>query len=195
MGRKIFIWVGNPQETSLCHGLADAFQKGTEAQGADIRRMQVRDMQFDPDLSEGYNQRKTLEPCLEEWRDNITWADHLCWIYPQWWGGMPAKMKGVVDRAFLPGFAMEYHTNDPFWDPLLKGRTADLIMTADTPAWYDQILYGRPAMKQARRLVLNFSGIRPVRTLQVGTVKGASDKKLQKWLTAAEKRGIKAGRT
>ena len=28
------------------------------------------------------------------------------------WGGMPAKMKGVLDRAYLPGFAFSYHETD-----------------------------------------------------------------------------------
>ena len=194
MGKKIFIWVGHPSDTSLSHGMADAYERGAKQQGAEVRRMHLHDMAFDPDLTFGYKQRKDLEPCLEEWRENILWAEHVCWAYPMWWGGMPAKMKGVLDRAFLPGFAMEYHENDPWWDALLKGRSADVLLTSDAPAFYDQIVYGRPAKNQVTNLVLKFSGIKPVRTLQVGTVKTASETKIQRWLKAAEKRGRKAGR-
>lgn len=189
---KIFIWVGHPRETSLSHAMADAYERGAREAGAETRRMNLHDMQFDPDLTNGYHQRKDHEPCLTEWRENILWADHLCWAYPQWWGGMPAKMKGVLDRAFLPGFAMNYHTEDPWWDKLLTGRSADVIITADAPEFFDKLAYGAPAQRQVKKMVLEFSGIKPVRTLQVGTVKTANEQKIQKWLKTAQHRGHKA---
>ncbi|MEM0985480.1 MAG: NAD(P)H-dependent oxidoreductase [Pseudomonadota bacterium] len=191
---KISVWVGHPRQDSLSHGMADAFTRGAEEAGADVRRQNLFEMDFDPDLQEGYHARKQLEPCLVQWRENIQWANHLCWAYPVWWGSMPAKMKGVVDRAFLPGFAMEYPEGNPFWRKLLKGRSADILLTSDAPAWFDQISNRRPAMNQATHSVLNFSGIKPVRTLQVGTVKTANEKKIQSWLDAAYRRGLKAGR-
>lgn len=192
MSKNIFIWVGHPNENSLSHGMSDAYARGAEENGADIRRMNVHDMQFDTDLTYGYHKRKDLEPCLEQWRENILWANHLCWAYPQWWGAMPAKMKGVIDRAFLPGFAMEYHTDDPWWDKLLAGRSADVLMTADMPAFYDQLRHGRPARKQVKNLIFEFSGIKPVKVLQVGTVKTADDAQINKWLDKAYKCGVKA---
>ena len=194
MTAKIFLWVGHPRETSLSHGMADAYQRGAEEQGAEVRRMHLNEMQFDPDLTYGYHQRKDHEPCLTVWQDHLTWCTHTCWAYPIWWGNMPAKMKGVIDRAFLPGFAMEYHQDDPWWDRLLKGRSGDLLLTSDAPAWFDKIMYGRPAANQAKRAVMKFAGISPVKVLQVGTVKTASDKKIQKWLDQAYKMGVKAGR-
>lgn len=194
MASRIFIWVGHPRASSLSHGLADAYARGAGAGGAEIRRMNLSEMSFDPDLTEGYHRRKTLEPCLVEWRENVRWADRVCWAYPQWWGGMPAKMKGVLDRAFLPGFAMNYHESDPFWDRLLTGRSADVLMTSDAPAWYDRVMYGRAAGRQVERLVLKFSGIKPVHTLQFGPVKTASEAKIAGWLKAAEKAGARAAR-
>ena len=174
--------------------MADSYTRGAISEGAEVRRMNLSEMRFDPDLTEGYHSRKTLEPCLETWRENLTWCNHTCWAYPYWWGGMPAKMKGVIDRSFLPGFAMQYHENDPWWDKLLTGRSADVMITSDSPAWFDQIMYGRPGKKQVENLILKFSGIKPVRTLQVGTVKTASEGKIADWLRKAYKRGADAGR-
>ncbi|MAP95696.1 MAG: NADPH:quinone reductase [Ponticaulis sp.] len=191
MSKRIFIWVGHPRETSLASSLADAYTEGALLKGAEVRRMNLHDMSFDPDLTNGYHQRKDLEPCLEDWRENILWADHLAWFYPQWWGGMPAKMKGVLDRAFLPGFAMNYHTEDPWWDKLLKGRSADVFITADAPAFFDRLAYGRPAANQVTNLVLKFSGITPVRTFQFGIVKSAGPDKIRRWLNTAQKRAHK----
>lgn len=192
MSARIFIWVGHPRENSLSHGMADAYQRGAEAEGAEIRRMQLHEMDFDPDLTFGYQQRKTLEPCLEAWQEHVTWASHVCWAYPYWWGSMPAKMKGVIDRAFLPGFAMRYHETGPWWDKLLKGRSADVLITADSPAWFDRLAYGRPGKNQVENLVLKYAGIKPVHTLQVGTVKTARPGKVEHWLKQAEARGRRA---
>ena len=191
---KIFIWVGHPRATSLSHGMADAYEEGAREQGADIRRMHLRDMSFDPDLEEGYHSRKELEDCLLEWRENILWADHLCWAYPVWWGSMPAKMKGVIDRAFLPRFAMDYPEGKLLPVPLLTGRSADLLLTSDAPAWYDQIVNNRPAKAQAKNTVLKFAGVKPTKTLQVGTVKTASPEKIEKWIRQARQRGVAAAR-
>tara|TARA_R100000365_G_C2746942_1_gene76457 strand:+ start:2487 stop:3116 length:630 start_codon:yes stop_codon:yes gene_type:complete len=194
MPARIFVFVGHPRSASLSHGLADAYQRGAEAQGAEVRRMNLSDMQFDPDLTEGYHARKTLEPCLEEWRENLSWSNHTCWAYPQWWGGMPAKMKGVIDRCFLPGYAMKYHDNDPFWDRLLAGRRADVLMTSDAPVWFDRLSNGRAAKLQVQKPVLHFAGIKPARILQVGPVKTATEAHIAKWLKQAEARGAQAAR-
>jgi len=194
MPARIFVFVGHPRATSLSHGLADAYQRGAESQGAEIRRMNLHDMQFDPDLTEGYHARKTLEPCLETWRDSLSWSNHTSWVYPQWWGGMPAKMKGVLDRCFLPGYAMQYHDKDPFWDRLLAGRSADVLMTSDAPVWFDQLTYSRAAKKQVQKPVMNFVGIKPMRLLQVGPVKTAKEATISKWLAKAEARGASAAK-
>jgi putative NADPH-quinone reductase len=190
----LFIFVGHPRATSLSQALADAYEAGARAAGASVRRMDLNAMAFDPDLTEGYKARKTLEPDLEAWREAVAGARKIALFYPQWWGGMPAKMKGVFDRAYLPGFAMRYHEKGPFWDRLLTGRSAEVFLTADTPPWWDRFVYGRPAARQVERLVLNFAGIKPVIIREFGPVKLASERKIAGWIKSAEARGAAAGR-
>jgi NAD(P)H dehydrogenase (quinone) len=91
---------------------------------------------------------------------------------------MPAKMKGVVDRAHLPGFAMSCHDTGPSWDKRLAGRSAMVLMPAHCPAWFGQLMYSLPASLQAENLVLKFAGIKPVPTLQVATVKPGRPEKI-----------------
>ncbi|WP_139792394.1 NAD(P)H-dependent oxidoreductase [Henriciella litoralis] len=69
----------------MSQGLAGAFQAAAETAGAEVCRTNLADMDFDPDLTDGYHSRKTLEPCLEDWRENIMWANHLVWADPKWW--------------------------------------------------------------------------------------------------------------
>ena len=189
----IFLFLGHPAPSSFCHGLADAYERGAKAAGASVRRMNVHDMDFDPDLTFGYTQRKDLEPDLQAWREAISACKHMALIYPQWWGGMPAKMKGVFDRAYLPGFAMKYRETGLLWDPLLKGRSAETILTADTPSWYSNLVYGQPAGRQVSKIVLEYAGFKPVRFTQIAPIKTASDAQKARWLSKAETMGQKAG--
>ncbi len=192
MPAKLFRWGGHPAEDSLSHGLIDAYERGAKSVGAEIKRMNLADMAFDPNLANGYKERQTLEASLEEWRDTLTWCTHTCWAYPMWWGGMPAKMKGAIDRALLPGFGFAYHENDPFWDRLLKGRSGDAILTADTPSWFDRLTSSSPARKQVKIKVMDFVGIKPVRTHYFAPVRSASHATIEKWKRKLYKAGIKA---
>ena len=47
-------------------------------------------------------------PDMEKYRNLITWADQIIFIYPIWWSGMPAMLKGFIDRVFTAGFAYSY---------------------------------------------------------------------------------------
>ena len=192
MSAKIFVWVGHPSENSLSHGLADAYQRGAETAGAEIRRMNLSDMQFDLDLTQGYKQRKDHEPCLTEFLENVAWAGHLAWFHPLWWGGMPAKMQAVIDRAFLPGIAFNYHEDDPWWDKLYEGRTADVFVNADTPGFFIKWMYGNPHKNRISKQILGFCGIKVKSYAHFAQAKTADEKTIKKWLGKAEKTGARA---
>lgn len=194
MSAKIFTWVGHPAEQSLSHGLMDAYERGATSNGADIRRMNLHDMDFDPNLAGGYKQRQELEACLQNWQENMLWCDHTCWAYPMWWAGMPAQMKGAIDRALLPGFAFAYHEKGPLWDKLLKGRSADVIMTADTPNVFDRLTSGAPARKQVRIKTLGFVGIKPTKTHYFAPTNSAALNTIEKWKRQLYQAGADAGR-
>jgi len=191
---KLFIWVGHPRETSLSHGLADAYAHAAEAEGAEIRRMNVHEMAFDLDSFGGYGAHGDLAPDLKAWQDAISWCDHMLWVYPYWWGGMPAKMKAVLDLAMLPGFGFKYRDKGVMWDKLLGGRTGDVIITSDTPPLYDTLFYNKPGRRVVSNQVFKFTGIKPSKVVQIGTVKTASETKIKGWLEMAGKMGAEAGR-
>jgi NAD(P)H dehydrogenase (quinone) len=151
-------------------------------------------MRFDANLHHGYKEIQDLEPDLKRWQEDVEWATHLAWIYPYWWGSMPARMKGVIDRAWLPGFAIHFHDKDPLWERKLQGRSADVIITGDTPPLLDTFLFNRPGRTQVQRYVLRFAGIRHIRARQFGSVRLSDQGKIDRWIRKAGKLGHKAGR-
>jgi len=192
MSRKIFIWVAHPARVSLTSGLADAYQAGAAEAGATIRRMDLHDMRFDP-YFEGYGSpAPALEPDLLEWQETIAWADHLAIVHPYWWGAMPARAKAVLDRALISGFGFRYHKRGIGWDKLLSGRTADVMITSDTPPWLDTLLYAKPGRRVLRNQVLKFCGIKPRKIVQFGTVKTADEARRARWIARARGMGQSA---
>lgn len=192
MAKRIFIWVAHPKSGSLNAALAARYAEGARAKGAEVREMSLADMEFTDDFQGHGASDRALAPDLQTWQDNVLWADHVLIVHPYWWGAMPSKAKAVLDMALLPGFGFKYQARGLGWDKLLAGRTADAIITSDTPPWLDTLLYRRPARRVIRNQVLKFCGIAPRSIVQIGSVKLAKEGKVDKWLDRAQRMGARA---
>ncbi|WP_348678300.1 NAD(P)H-dependent oxidoreductase [Alcanivorax profundi] len=182
MEKNIAVILGSPDPDSFCRALADRYAQAAEQAGHQVRYFRLGEVEFDPVLRHGYNQRQELEPGLQEIKEAISWAEHLVLVYPVWWGGMPALLKGFLDRVFLPGYAFQYRKNSPLWGKLLAGRSAHVITTMDTPPWYFKLVYRSPAHNQIRRTILEFVGFKPVTITVLGPVRDASRSRKAAWL-------------
>lgn len=191
MPKRIVIINGHPDREAFNFGVAEAYKQGATASGAELQEIVIADLQFNPNLKYGYRQRTELEPDLLEAWEKIQWADHLVWIHPVWWGGLPAITKGFVDRLFLPGLAFRYRENSVFWDKLLTGKSAHIITTLDQPGWYYRLAFGRPSVNQLRRSILKFCGISPVKVTYLGIIKTSDPAKRTTWLKKVNTMGQK----
>jgi len=187
--KKILIINGHPDPESLNHALARAYGDGALAAGASVELINISELSFNPNLQFGYRKRMELESDLVAAWDKIIKADHLVWIHPVWWGGMPAMMKGFIDRLFLPGRAFEYKANSIFWKKLLVGKTAHIITTLDQPGWYYWLRYGRPSVNQLKRSILEFCGVSPVAVSYFGIVKTSSVTQRELWIKEVAAKG------
>lgn len=192
MSKRILVILGHPNTDSFCAAIADSYSEGAQAAGHEVRRIAVGDLAFDPVLRLGYAGSQPLEPDLAAAQAAIAWAQHLVFVYPVWWGAMPALLKGFIDRVFLPGFAFKYRSGSPLWDRLLAGRSAHLFVTMDSPPWYYRWVYRMPGHQQMKRTILEFSGVKPVRISSFGPIRGSSGRQRERWLEGVK--GI-GGRT
>jgi NAD(P)H dehydrogenase (quinone) len=169
--KKILVINGHPNAGSFNRALTDAYLLGIRKTEAEVKVLTISELQFNPSLQFGYQQRMELEPDLVQAQELILWADHLVWIHPVWWGGLPAITKGFIDRVFLPGFAFKYRENSVWWDKLLAGKTARIITTLDQPGWYYRLAFGRPSVNQLKKSTLQFCGIKPVKVTYIGPIR------------------------
>ena len=182
MKKKILIIDGHPNENSFCAALSKSYAKGAQNSEFELQIIYLRNLNFDLNLREGYRKIQELEPDLVDSQSKLKWCEHLVVIYPIWWGSMPALMKGFFDRCLLPGFGFKYHKEDPFWDRLLNGRSARVIVTSDAPAWYNYLKYFNAPVIIVKKMILEFCGFRPVKTTVLGGVKNLTETKRAKLL-------------
>lgn len=194
MNKHILVILGHPDTTSFCGAMASAYEAGATAAGHEVRRLDLGRLRFDPILHQGYAEQQPLEPDLVEAQTAISRADHLVFVYPVWWGGPPALLKGFFDRLLLPGFAFRFKAPpSPYWDRLLSKRTARLLVTMDTPPWYYRWVYRMPGHNQMKRTILGFCGVRPVSVAEFGPVKSSTPEQREGWLARASALGREAG--
>ncbi|PKM22410.1 MAG: NADPH:quinone reductase [Gammaproteobacteria bacterium HGW-Gammaproteobacteria-14] len=188
---NILVILGHPDRSSLSGALAEAFAAGACEAGATVKLLRLGELEFDPILWHGYRGGQPLEADIQQAQEDILQADHLVWVFPIWWGGLPALLKGFIDRVFLPGFAFRYRRGSSLWDRLLAGRKATVLATMDSPVWYYRWVQHRPAYHQLRHSILGFSGITPMRWYGFGPVRTASQAQRETWIEQARVRGIK----
>ncbi|MBX4152094.1 NAD(P)H-dependent oxidoreductase [Paenibacillus sp. FSL W7-1279] len=189
--KKVLIIQGNPIANSYGSLLAEVYARGAAESGAEVRELVLAELEFDLNLSGGYKGKQPLEPDLQKAQELISWADHLVFVYPNWWGGMPALLKGFIDRVFLPGFAFKYRKNSPLPEQLLKGKTARLIVTMDSPYVYYRFYLGQPGHQMMKHSILKFCGVGSVRATNITQLRKMPEVARKQWLERVHRMGRK----
>lgn len=185
--------MGHPDWDSFCGYLAKRYFDEAVSAGHDVRQVNIGDVEFDPILHKGYKVIQALEPDLKVVQANIKWADHLVVIYPNWWSTMPAKLKGLFDRAFLPSFSFRMKKDSiiGLWQKLLSGKTGRVIITMDGIPIINRIFIGDYS-NEIRRGIMWFCGIWPTRVTSIGPVQRMDPEKRAKWGDKVAKMGAMA---
>ena len=192
---KVFLLNGHPGQDSISGQLVESYATAADSNGHEVRVQHLHAMQFDADHGAGgYGDVKPLESALEMFLQNLEWANHIVLATPMWWGGLPAKLKGLFDRALLPGRAFdtrEIVCGSP--KPLFSGRSARVFVTSDTPGWAMSLLYKRSMFHQIRKQIFGFVGIRPTRITHFNAASHPAPETVNRWLQEAAHLGDQAG--
>ena len=189
MSKNILVIIGHPNKHSFNFQLASSYIIGAESKGAIIKKLILKDLNFNYNLEHSYDKKIVLEPDLSMAQELILWANHIVWFYPVWWGSMPAVLKGFIDRTFLPDFAFKKKKNSFGFQKLLTNKSSRIISTLDQPTWYYYFKYGAPSHRAMKYSILEFCGFSPVKITSIGPISGSSLKNRIKWLDKLEKIG------
>jgi NAD(P)H dehydrogenase (quinone) len=134
----VLIIACHPRADSYSAALRDAVRAGLEAAGHELRLRDLHADGFVPVMSAAEhrvtNTPGANETCIAAEVDDLRWAEALVLVYPTWWYGMPAMLKGWFDRVWLPGVA--FRIGAGAIEPLLTNiRRIAVVTTYGSPLW------------------------------------------------------------
>ena len=184
--KKVLVINANPKRASLCKSLAEEYVAAATGKH-EVQQIDIRDLNFELSLNDGYDKTVALEPDLVDFQSKIKWAEHIVIVSPVWWGTVPAKLKGAIDRAFLPGFAFQYVEGQSMPKKLLDGRTSELIITLDSPPIWYKYVKGNVIYKHLKHSILDFSGIKNISSIYLGPVIHSTSNSKRAWFNKVAK--------
>ncbi len=190
--KKIVVLCGNTDKDSFTGGLLDRYQASAEDAGHEVVRYNIGDMDFDPILHMGYKEIQHLEPILLELQAAIRECDHIVLGYPNWWCTMPAKLKGLFDRFWLPGFAFNFNKETKKIEAHLKGKTARVYVLSGSHSPFRTWWRFGDYTNEIQFGILEFAGIK-TKVTTYGPCEKAGDTCRAKWIKEVEAHG-KAGK-
>ena len=189
--KKIVIICGHPDTDTFTGIVLDNYQKAAGEAGHEVKRYNLGELSFDPILHHGYKEIQQLEPDLLMLQDAIRECDHLVIGYPNWWCTMPALLKGMFDRIWLPGFAFNFNKETKKIEKHLKGKTSHVYVISGTHSplmnWWkfgdftNEIQYG----------ILDFAGIKTAVSIY-GPSEKVTENKRDVWLKEVAGQGRRA---
>ena len=162
--RRILVVFAHPLSDSLAAALKDAVIAGVEESDGTADLIDLYADEFDPRLSADERGRfvqpgYTPPADAADYCDRLKAADGLVFVFPQWWFGMPAILKGFVDRVFVPGVAFD---PDPAGGRLIPRlddiKTFDVVTTTGSPWWIVELYMRNPVRRQIKNGIGKFCG-------------------------------------
>ena len=157
---KTLIVYAHPNTKGNTPIMLDELEQLLERNAVKYDVLELYEMKYDPVLHEKelYTRGgKTISKKNKDIQKMILGADKLYFIYPIWWGSMPAILKGFFDKIMLPKFAFEWQGKKPVG--LLKDKKAVAFITNGAPHSLLMFL-GRLPKLHLKRNILGFCGIK-----------------------------------
>jgi putative NADPH-quinone reductase len=187
---RVSVILGHPDPKSLNHAIANAAVDALRALGHEVRFHDLQAEGFDPVLPAGEAARgAALPPLVARHCAEITEAEGLILVHPNWWGQPPAVLKGWVDRVLRPGVAYEFLPGDGgegVPTGLLKPMTALVLNTSNTPAAREQAVFGDPLERIWVDCILGLCGIKKVVRRMFGVVCTSTQDERAAWLAEVD---------
>jgi putative NADPH-quinone reductase len=126
--------------------------------GHEVWYRDLYEEQFDPVMPQCEVEKPPkLAPAIEEHCRLVTEADGYVVVHPNWWGQMPAMLKGWLDRVLRVGVAYEFGPKGVV--PRLTGKTALVLTTSNTPREDELRLFGDPLEHYWKTCIFEFCGL------------------------------------
>ena len=197
MPPKILVVYCHPNPKSYTRAVLDAVLAGLADEPCEVDVVDLHADGFDPVLLVDEQHRRRDLGKVEataRYRAQLAWCDAVVFVYPLWWGGFPAMLKGYLDRTFVSGLTYSFEGRPRgavLPHGLMRGRGAYFFYTLDSRrlvAWLD------PGWLGAYLSVFRYCGFRPVRRHYLARLKLATAEQRAAWLVKVRARAAAVAR-
>jgi len=186
---NILVILGHPGLKSFNHALAEAVREELAGLGFEVIFHDLYRENFPPLLPETEISRDgTVDPVVEKHCRELSAADGIVVVHPNWWGQPPAIVTGWVDRVIRPGVAYRFEAGDngegvPVG--LLKAKAAVVLNTSNTPPDREKEAFGDPLDAIWRRCIFELCGVTDFHRKMFSVVVTSSETQRAEWLEEA----------
>jgi putative NADPH-quinone reductase len=183
---KISVILAHPNRESFNHAVAAAAVETLNKNGHEIYFHDLYQEKFDPLLpSEEILKDARLPPDIEKHCREISQAQGIIVVHPNWWGQPPAVLKGWVDRVLRPGVAYEFQEGDkgegvPIG--LLKAKSAIVFNTSNTETEREKKVFGDPLETLWKNCIFSLCGVSAFYRRTFNVIVTSSPQQRKTWL-------------
>jgi putative NADPH-quinone reductase len=155
---KTVIILGHQRAGSFCHAIAETAAVEFRTAGHDVVFHDLYAEGFDPILLDAEIPKGAKQPAIiDRHCQEITAADTIVVVHPNWWAMPPAVLKGWIDRVFRQGVTYEFGPGGVLGK--LGGKRAIVFTTSNTPREDELRLYGDPLENLWKTCIFGFCGV------------------------------------
>jgi len=183
---RILVILAHPDKGSFNHAIAETAVKTLKKNGHEVIFHDLYDEKFDPILPAiEFPKDAFLTPEIERHCWEISTADGIIIVHPNWWGQPPAILKGWIDRVMRPGVAYEFLEGDKgegVPNGLLKATSAIVYNTANTEVEREKRVFGDPLETIWKNCIFDLCGVQHFYRKTFGIVVVSSEMQRKQWL-------------
>ncbi len=141
---RVLVVHSHPDPESYNASLCRTTMETLASAGHEVRLIDLYAEGFDPVLSReawrAYEDAARNAEGVESHVEALRWCEALVLVYPTWWYGLPAMLKGWLDRVWNPGVAFILTRDGPIQPALRHIRKFGVVTTCGAPWWLTQLV-------------------------------------------------------
>ena len=161
---NVVVVLGHPSADSFCAAIFERIIRALELQPShSVTAIRLADEKFATAMSTAERVAYETETPLisdetKRHAEVLLQAEALIFVYPTWWSGLPAQLKGWLERVFVLGVAFRFNKNSKIRPNLQNIRHIIGVSTYGSPRRYVKLINdnGRRTLTRAIRMSTGF---------------------------------------
>ena len=157
---NLLVIIAHPVQDSLSFAIANKYKELAEAKNNTVEILDLYRSEHQQGFltyDKVHDLKRTKEMAF--YQSKISKADELVFVFPYWWGSMPAILKNFIDWNFSKGFAFTYENSRP--KGLLNGKKVSIFTTTGAPSFFYKLTGANSRLKKMfKQQIIDFCGMK-----------------------------------